>query len=793
LLVLPPRESVGKRATSPMHTLSASPLQTFQQAVSLHDRGLFREAEQCYQTVLKGNDRHFGSLCRLGLLRLQQGRFDDAASLLRRAVKVDKRSADAHQLLGSALTGLGLLKEAVRNYEKAIAIRPMFPEAHNNLGYGLQVLGRLEQAIAQYHKAIAIRPDYHEAHNNLGNALHLLNQSDKAIVNYEKALEIKPDYAEAHWNLGTALRAVGRLEEAITRYEKAIAIRPDYHEAYNSLGNTLWGLDRCDEAIAQYEKAVTIKPDYVEARANLGGALVALQRDEAAVAAFDGVLAVRPNDADALTRRGEALARLHRDAEALASFDAALSIDPDHDLAFDGLARTALWTCDWPRVANLSSEVSARVARGRLFNAFTFLGYSNDAALQLACAQRFIRHEVPVDPPRLWTGGTWRNRKIRIAYVSCGFHQHPNAYLTAELIEIHDRSRFEVLGVSLGPDDQSQIRARLIRAFDQFYDVRRQSDHEVAALLNELKVDVAVDRSGYIVDARPGIFAARPAPIQVNYLGFPGTLGANFYDYIIADATVLPFDRQPFYTEKIVHLPDTYQVNDSKRPIAVRTPTREEAGLPAEGFVFCCFNNCYKITPPVFDIWMRLLERVEGSVLWLVRERATIETNLRREAAARGIDPQRLVFASRVPLKDHLARHRLADLFLDTLPYNAHTTAADALWVGLPVVTCCGQSFAGRVAASLLQAIGAPDLVTDDPEAYERLALRIASDQSVRKELGERLRRNQLSHPLFNTDRYRRHIEAAYLHMWEVWQRGESPTSFGLEPVRYEPPGTQAS
>ena len=427
----------------------------------------------------------------------------------------------------------------------------------------------------------------------------------------------------------------------------------------------------------------------------------------------------------------------------------------------------------------------ARVAKGRFFDAFSFLGYSSNAELQLACAKRFIRHHVPVRPPQLWKGGAWRNDKIRIAYVACGFHQHPTAYLTAELIEIHDRSRFEVLGISLGQDDRSDIRARLVRAFDQFHDVRSKGDREVAALLNDLRIDIAVDRSGYIVNARPGIFAVRAAPIQVNYLGFPGTLGASFYDYILADATVLPFDQQRFYSEKIVHLPDSYQVNDSKRPVA-RTPTREEAGLPAEGFVFCCFNNCYKITPPVFEVWMRLLDRVAGSVLWLYCDRAAAETNLRREAAARGIDPGRLVFARRMPLADHLARHRLADLFLDTLPYNAHTTASDALWVGLPVITCRGQSFAGRVAASLLRAMGMPDLVTDDLEEYERLALRLASEPPALRELGQRLRQSRLSQPLFDTDRYRRHIEAAYVKMWERWQRGEGPASFTVEPAPEE-------
>jgi protein O-GlcNAc transferase len=778
-----------------MHTNLGRLPQIFQQAIFFHDRGRLREAEQLYQQLLLSDDRHFGTLYRLGILRLQQRRFEDAERLFRRAVKVDKRSADAHQYLGFALTGLGRLEEAIRSYEKAIALRPDFAEAHNNLGYALQVLGRLDDATARYEKAIAIRSDYHEAHNNLGNALHLLDRSEDAIACYAKSLEIKPDYAEAYWNLGTALRAIGRLEDAVHHYEKAIAIKPNYHEAYNSLGNTLTNLDRHEEAIAQYEKAIAVKPDFLEAHINHGDALVALgqaertvaaddlalRHDEAALAAYDKALALRPNDAQTLTKRGGVLAQLHREAEALVCFDAALTTDPDYDYAFGALARHALATCDWTRTAAVLQELPARIAKGQYFHPFTCLGYSNNAALQLTCAKRFVDLEVPVRLPQLWRGGTWRNRKIKIAYVACGFHKHPTAHLTAELIEIHDRSRFEILGVSLGPDDRSEIRARLARGFDQFYDVQRKHNREIAALLNNLQVDIAVDRSGYIMNARPAIFASRPAPIQVNYLGYPGTLGATFYDYIIADPTILPFDQQPFYSEKIVHLPDCYQVNDSKRPVAARAPTREEAGLPTQGFVFCSFNNCYKITPLIFDIWMRLLHQIDGSVLWLLRDRTTAEANLRREAAARGIAPSRLIFARRAPLADHLARHRLADLFLDTLPYNAHTTASDALWTGLPVVTCYGESFPGRVAASLLRAVGMPDLITTDLEAYERLAVRLASEPSLLNELRERLHRNRLSQPLFDTNRYRRHIEQAYVRMWEYWQRGEGPASFAVE------------
>ena len=416
----------------------------------------------------------------------------------------------------------------------------------------------------------------------------------------------------------------------------------------------------------------------------------------------------------------------------------------------------------------------------------------NDQALLRQCAQNFIKNKIGNFPFPLWQGEVWHNDRIKIAYLSADFRQHPVAYLMAELLERHDRGRFEIIGLSFGPDDRSEMRARLVAAFDQFLDVRAKSDAEVARLLCELKVDIAIDLQGYTRDCRPRILAHRPAPIQVNYLGFPGTMGAEFIDYIIADETVVPFEHQPFYAEKIVHLPDCYQVNDTKRKIAEWMPTRQEVELPEEGCAFCCFNNNWKITPEVFGVWMRLLHAVEGSVLWLFGDNESAERNLRKEAQARGIDPARLVFAGRLPLEDHLARHRLADLFLDTLPYNAHTTASDALWIGLPVVTRLGGSFAGRVAASLLNAIGLPELVTHSIEDYEALALRLAKDPSLLEGYRNRLATNRLTHPLFDTDRFRRHIEAAYLQMWEIWQRGEQPRSFAVEALQTQPPTRQS-
>jgi protein O-GlcNAc transferase len=767
---------------TPSQAVPFSPRQAFQQAALFQEQGRLWEAEQLYNAVLRADMRHFGALCRLGVIRLQRGRFDEAAALFRRALKADKGSAEAHQYLAFALTGLERFEEAVRHYERALALRPGFAEAHNNLGHALQRLGRPESAIAQYEQALVLSPTYAEARNNLGNALHLLGRHEEAIGNYQKSIALKPDYAEAYWNAGTALRALGRFDEAIGHYERALGIKPNYAEAHNAIGNVLRMLGRSEEAMVEYQRALVIRPDYADAHSNLGDVLAVLGRYEEAIAKFDTALAIRPSDPNALSKRGDAFTKLKRYNEALASFERALAIDPDHALAFDGLAGAARTACDWLRTALISQDLPRRVAAGKLLDPFTLLGYSSDPALHLACAKAYVAHQIPIHPPRLWNGEVWRNSKIRIAYFGAGFHQHPMAYLTAELFEIHDRSRFEVLGISMGADDRSDMRARLVRAFDEFHDLRSRNDRDSAKLIRDLRVDIVIDRSGYTMNARPEILACRPAPIQVNYLGYPGTLGADFYDYVIADPIVLPFDQQNFFTERIVHLPECYQVNDSTRVIA-DTPTRREIGLPDEAFVFCCFNNSTKITAQMFDIWMRLLHRVQGSVLWLLRANTAAEANLRNEAAVRGIDPARLIFADRVSLEDHLARHRLADLFLDTLPYDAHTTASDALWAGLPLVTCRGDAFAGRVAASLLNAIGLSELVTTSLEEYETLGLRIAADPSLLRRLRDKLQQNRLTCPLFDTDRFRRHIEAAYIQMWELWQRGDSSQSFSVGPL----------
>jgi protein O-GlcNAc transferase len=748
-------------------------------------RGLKRSAEALasFDKALSIRPDYLEALYHRGMALLDLQHPAEALAGFERALSVKPDLVDALTMRGIVLQSMHRSAEALASYDKALAIKPGHAEVLNNRGLALLGLQRPADALASFDRALAARPDYAVALNNRGNTLQDLKRPAEALASYDRALAVQPEYAQALYNRGVVLRDLQRPAEALASYDRALAIKSDHVDALNNRGVVLRELKRPAEALASYDRALAIKPDYVEALNNRGSALRDLKQPAEALASHEIALAIEPDHADALCNRGIALRELKRPAGALASFERALALEPDHRYAFAGVAYAALATCDWARAGIIGGELVHRIAQdSAIVPPFTLLGYSNDESLLLQCARKSLTEEIAVPAQPLWRGESRQHGKLRIAYLSSDFRRHAVASLFAQLFELHDRARFEIVGISFGPDDQSDMRARLVRGFDQFHDVRSRDDGDVANLLHRMEVDIAVDLNGRTEEARLGILARRPAPVQATYLGYPGTTGADFIDYVIADPTVLPLDQQPFYTERIVQLPECYQVNDSSRKIAADTPARREAGLPGHGFVFCCFNNNFKITAPVFDIWMRLIGQVEGSVLWLLQDDAARE-NLTRAAAARGIDPAHLVFADRREPEAHLARHRLADLFLDTLPYNAHTTASDALWAGLPVLTCKGAGFAGRVAASLLHAVGLPELVTNDLREYEALALRLAADASLLRGLRQRLEQNRSSCPLFDTDRSRRHLESAYTTMWEIHQRGESPRSFSVEPL----------
>ena len=744
------------------------------------------EALASYDRALAIQPNYAEALYNRGIVLRALQRPAEALASFERALSIKPDYAEAHYNRGNALQDLARPAEALASYDRALGLRPDTAEILYHRGNALLALRRPAEALASYDQALTIKPDHVAALNNRGNTLQELGRPLEALASYDRALAIRPAHAQTIYNRGVVLRQLQRPAEALASFDQVLSIAPDHVDALNNRGVVLRLLNRPLEALASYDRALAIKPGYVEVLNNRASTLRDLKRPAEALASIEQALAIEPAHADSLCNRGIALRDLKRPAESLASFEAALAIEPDHRYAFAGMAYAALAACDWDRTAVIAGELERRVAqRQSVIPPFTLLGYGSDPAVQLECARWSIASELPATTEPLWKQAPRRDDKIRIAYLSTDFRRHPVAALIAELIERHDRARFEVIGISYGPDDQSDLRQRLMRAFDQFHDVRSRSDRAVAELLSHMPVDIAIDLSGRTQDSRLGILAHRPAPVQATYLGYAGTTGAGFIDYVIADRTVLPFDQQPFYTEKIVHLPDCFQSNDSTRQIAAATPTRREAGLPEAGFVFCCFNNNFKITRPVFEVWMRLLRAIAGSVLWLSQDNAAARENLCREAATRGIDPARLIFAPRVERDDeHLARHRLADLFVDTLPYNAHATASDALWAGLPLLTCRGASFAGRVAASLLQAAGLPELAANDLAEYEALALRLATDAALLGGLRRRLAQNRTTCPLFDTDRFRRHIENAYTTMWELQRRGESPRSFSVEPVR---------
>lgn len=637
-------------------------------------------------------------------------------------------------------------RAAERAARQALAADPADADALYLLGSTWLFEGRYREALdplAQARRRGAGRgAGYRLGHCHL--ALGELRLAEEAL-----ALEVRayPDYADAHNTLGVALINQGRRKEALAAFLAAVRIDERHGEANNNAGNVLCALGRGQEAIAYLQRAVAAKPGISDAHHNLGLALQALQRHE----------------------------------EAAASFARAVALAPRMPYALSDLVRSELAICRWQDAEPHIAALRAQVREGSVAAApFTLLGVSPSPHEHRLCAERHVRELLGSQAAAAWRPARYRHDRIRVAYVSGDFHEHATAKLTARLFELHDRRQFEVIGLSYGPDDGSPARQRLRHAFDRFVDVATLSDAEAARVLRESEADIAVELKSHAPASRPLILASRPAPVQASYLGYPGTLGAPFIDYVLADRVVIPPGEERFYTEHVAYLPDTYQVNDATRALAERTPSRAEMRLPPDVFVFCCFNNNYKILPEVFGVWMRLLSGVPGSVLWLLEDNAGARRNLQESARARGIDPARLVFASRVDHAEHLARHSVADLFVDTLPYNAHTTASDALWAGLPVLTCLGTSFAGRVAASLLGAVGLPELVTHSLADYEALALKLARDRPALGALREKLARNRITHPLFDSARFCRHIEAAYRRMWEMQERGEPPRSFSV-------------
>jgi protein O-GlcNAc transferase len=667
-------------------------------------------------------------------------------------------------------------------------VAPRSAEAHADLGRVRFEMGDAPQATESYLRALALDPDHAVALVSYSVILRNSGRPGEALAHCDKALALAPDNPEALRYRAAALVDLARHEKALAAYDQAVALAPGDAEAWLGRALVCFALRRPDDARAAIEKALALKPNSPQAWLGLGNILSAQGSRYEALAAYDKSLALDPQTADAWRGRASVLTAQNRHPDAAAAYEKLLAIRPDaeHVPGLRLLAR--MQVCDWADWSGECERILAGVRQDSpVASPFVLLVVPATASDQDRCAQAYAGAHHPAQSPPVWRGEKYRRDKINVAYVSSDFRDHPASRSLAGLIERHDRERFATTAISFGRDDASEMRTRLKGAFDRVVDVERQSDLDAAKLVRELEIDIAVDLTGFAEVSRPGILAWRPAPIQAHWLGHPGTTGADYIDYILADRFVVPAEQRSFYREHVVTLPDSWR-SDDQGAIARRTPTRHEAGLPPRGFVFCAFNQAIRITPDVFDVWMRLLSRVDDSVLWLSGGHAAASAHLRAEAERRGVYGERLVFAPRLPGNedqnaDHLARHRLPGLFLDTVPCNAHGAAENALRAGLPVVTAMGQTFAGRVCGSMLHAAGLAELVTDSLAEYEALALKLATEPALLQGFAAKLAAQRDACAWFDIDRFRRHMEAAYTTMRERHLRGEPPEDFAVSAI----------
>ena len=789
---------------------SVPPKSEIQSAITLFSNGQIQEALDIVETLIKDYPEvpllfNISGACYAGL-----GQFDRAVMLYEQALTIEPEYAEAHYNLASTLQELGQLDAAVKSYDKSLAIKPNYADAHNNLGNVLKDLKQLEAAVKSYKTAIAIKPDYLEAHYSLGTTLQELGQLDDAVKSYKEVLGIEPDFAEMHNNLGVIFKELNQKDAARKSLERAVAIKPDFVEAHNNLGNILKELDQLNASVKCYEQAVALKPDYADAHYNLGGAFKDLDQLEAAVKSYERSLAIHPEYADAHYNLGGVFKDLGQLEAAVKSYKKVIVLKPDYAEAYNNLGsalkelgqldtaikyydramelksdiyftfgeslHTKMQLCIWDDLSSQLDELTNKINNSeKVINPFPLLALIDDPELHMKTAKILVNEKFPQSHVLSKIERYPKHKKIRIGYFSGDFHNHATMHLMAELFECHDKLFFELIAISFGPNKQDQWRQRAFLSFDKFVDVRLKSDREISLLARKMEIDIAIDLKGFTRNCRPKIFAEGCAPIQVSYLGYPSTMASNYMDYLIADSTLIPEEKKHHYLEKIVYMPNSYQVNVSNRSISKTSLSRHELGLPSKGFVFCCFNNTYKITPSTFIGWMRILKAVEGSVLWLFENNNNTTENLKKEAMKFGINEDRFVFATHMPVEEHLSRIKQADLFIDTLPYNAHTTASDALRMGLPVLTCVGNSFASRVAASLLNAVNLPELITTTQEQYESLAIQLATHPEKLKIIKDKLVNNLPTAPLYDTPLFTQQLESAYLTMYERYQQGLDP------------------
>lgn len=736
------------------------------QAMQFHQSGEIVEAISLYRKILeseRGNPQvHF----LLGAALFQAGMHEEAVACMLHSIKLQPNPV-SYSNLGVMYSKLKQWAKATECFETSVKINPEHADGHCYLGTALRETKQFKRALNHLNKAVELAPDHALAHYNLATTLHDLGLHQDAICSFGRSIELAPNFPDAYAGYGVSLFQLGQIESALSFYDKAISLAPDHPEYFYNKAKALGKLRKFPEALSCYERAITLKPDYIDAYANQGLVLLELNCLEEALVSEEMAINLDPNYAEAYGNRGVVLQELKRFEDALESYKKAYEIKPDIDCLLGSKLHVQMHLCEWINFDNEADTLATRINEKFLASPpFVLLSVLDAPLLQKTGAETYVAQRYPKAQTPLFSSASSDYSKIKVGYFSSDFTNHATMHLMAELFECHDKKKFEFTAFSLGQERNDPWRQRAQSAFDEFIICHKKTDAEIAELARKLGVDIAVDLKGFTQGSRTGIFAHRAAPIQVNFLGYPGTMGAEYMDYLIADEVLIPEESREYYSEKIAYLPHSYQPNCRVREIAEQSAFRSHYGLPDRAVVLGAFNNNCKITPQIFSSWMRILQSVEGSVLWVLVSNSVAECNLKKYADECGVGASRLIFAKPLPIEEHLGRIGLADLMLDTFPYGGHTTCSDALRVGLPVVTMMGESFASRVAASLLTTAGCPELITNSVAEYESLAIDLARDLQRLNKIREDLWKNKEQSPLYNPNLFARNLELLYQAMY---------------------------
>jgi len=719
------------------------------------------------------------------LIRLSEQYFYDkdyqnSKKILKKLIKLDPTNTRTNELLG-------YIYGNEEKYDKACQYLTSACQGQNYNTEALYYLGKVQgiqknyiQGINSLEKAIKKNGDFYEALFDLGSLCNAIGENQKAIEYYQRAMKFGGNQPELYFNLARIYSDQKKYEEAKNFYNKTLILRPNYAEAFLNKGIIFKKEKNYKEALENINKTIELNPRLAQGHSSLGHTLTELKNYEEALICFDKAIAIDSNYAEAWSNKGHVLTELKNYEEALMCFDKAIKINPTMDWLEGEIKHTKMKICLWDNHEAEIKKISELVKQGKKINQpFAHLSITDDIYELKKVAEIFTKSKYQNVINKININNT-KNEKIRIAYFSADFREHPVSILTAEMFELHDKNLFEIYAFSYGPDDKGQMRKRIMNAFNQFYDVSKISDIEIVTIARKLKIDIAIDLGGYTSKCRTEIFNHRVAPIQVSYIGFLGTMSNNKIDYLIADKTIITNEEKDAYTEKIIFLP-SYQINDRKRKIADKKFTREELGLPKNSFIFCNFNNNYKLTPDIFNGWIEILKRTTDSSLFLYAENNVVVENLKNYALARNIDSNRLFFGNKISAENYLARYKICDLFLDTFPYNGGTTCSDAIWAGLPVITLKGKSFASRYASSILNSAGQSMLIANSLCEYINLAINLAENPSKLKIIKKELENNRLTMPLFNSQLFTKNIEKAYIKMYERNQQNLPPDHITID------------